>query len=209
LREGQFIQQNLEKWKIYQYEPTTDPDEMAKRLTELVNDLGYAKTFYPQSKVTEYLNKLASGIYLGIYGNKKEESSRIARFWKSELPLVIRRHHRELLYSAIIFVLFAVIAAFSAAHDEQFVRGVLGDNYVQMTEENIARGDPFGVYKSQDSLSMFLWIAVNNVKVSFLIFVSGIFAGLGTVWLLFSNGVMLGSFNIIFLPRAWAGNPCW
>ncbi|MEO6961827.1 MAG: stage II sporulation protein M [Puia sp.] len=201
MREGQFIQQNLEKWKTYQYEPTTDPDEMAMRFTELVNDLGYAKTFYPQSKVTEYLNKLAAGIYLGIYKNKKEESSRIVRFWKSELPLVIRKHHNELLYSFIIFMLFALMAAFSAAHDQHFVRGVLGDGYVEMTEENIAKGDPFGVYKSQGALSMFLWIAVHNIQVSFLIFVSGILAGVGTVWLLFSNGVMLGSFQYYFFAK--------
>ena len=201
MREGQFIQQNIEKWKIYQYEPTTDPDEMADRFTELVNDLGYAKTFYPHSKVTLYLNKLASGIYLGIYKNKKEESSRIVRFWKTELPLLIRKYHRELLYSFLIFLFFALVAAFSAANDQQFVRGVLGNNYVEMTEQNIAKGDPFGVYKNQDSLSMFLGIAVHNVQVSFLIFVAGILAGLGSIWLLFSNGVMLGAFQYYFFSK--------
>jgi uncharacterized membrane protein SpoIIM required for sporulation len=201
VREGQFIQQNIAKWKIYQYEPTTDPDEMAERFTELVNDLGYAKTFYPQSKVTAYLNKLASGIYLGIYKNKKEESSRITRFWKRELPLVIRKYHRELLYSFLFFLFFALIAAFSAANDQQFVRGVLGNSYVEMTEQNIAKGDPFGVYKNQDSLSMFLWIAVHNVQVSFMIFVTGLLAGLGTIWMLFNNGVMLGSFQYFFFSK--------
>ncbi|HVY73453.1 MAG TPA: stage II sporulation protein M [Puia sp.] len=201
MREGQFIQQNIEKWKTYQYEPTSDPDEMAKRFTELVNDLGYARTFYPHSKVTEYLNRLSSGIYLGIYRNKKEESSRILRFWKSELPEVIRRHHRELLYSFIIFLVFALIAAFSAAHDQQFVRGVLGDQYVEMTEDNIAKGDPFGVYKDEHALTMFLAIAINNIRVAFMIFVTGILACLGTVWLLFTNGVMLGSFQYYFFSK--------
>jgi uncharacterized membrane protein SpoIIM required for sporulation len=201
VREGQFIQQNIEKWKTYQYEPTTDPDETARRFTELVDDLGYSRTFYPHSKVTEYLNRLASGIYLGIYKNKKEESSRIVRFWKTELPVIVRKHHRELLYSLIIFLVFAIMAAFSASHDQHFVRGVMGDSYVEMTEENIAKGDPFGVYKSQDPLSMFLWIAVHNIQVAFLIFVSGILACLGTVWLLFRNGVMLGSFQYYFFAK--------
>jgi uncharacterized membrane protein SpoIIM required for sporulation len=201
VREGQFIQQNIEKWKIYQYEPTTDPDEMAERFTELVNDLGYAKTFYPHSKVTLYLNKLASGIYLGIYKNKKEESSRIIRFWKTELPLVIRKHHRILFYSFLIFLFFVLMAVFSAANDQTFVRGVLGNGYMEMTEQNIAKGDPFGVYKSQDSLSMFLWIAVHNVQVSFMIFIGGILAGLLTIWLLFQNGVMLGAFQYYFFSR--------
>jgi uncharacterized membrane protein SpoIIM required for sporulation len=201
VREGQFIQQNIEKWKFYQYQPTTDPDEMADRFTELVNDLGYAKTFYPQSRVTIYLNKLASGIYLGIYKNKKEDTSRFLRFWKTELPLVIRKHHRVLLYSFIIFLVFALMAAFSAANDQDFVRGVLGNRYMEMTEQNIAKGDPFGVYKEQDSLSMFLWIAVHNVQISFMIFVAGILAGLGTIWMLFNNGVMLGAFQYYFFSK--------
>jgi uncharacterized membrane protein SpoIIM required for sporulation len=201
VREGQFIQQNIEKWKIYQYEPTTDPDEMAERFTELVNDLGYAKTFYPQSKVTIYLNKLASGIYLGIYKNKKEESSRITRFWKEELPLIIRKHHSIILYSFLIFLFFALMAAFSAANDQGFVRGVLGNDYMEKTEQNITKGEPFGVYKEMDPLSMFLWIAVHNVKVSFMIFITGILAGLGTIWLLFNNGVMVGAFQYYFFSR--------
>jgi uncharacterized membrane protein SpoIIM required for sporulation len=201
VREGLFIKKNIDKWRQYQYQPATDPDEMADQFTDLVNDLGYAKTFYPQSKVTAYLNGLASRIYLGIYRNKKEESSRILRFWRTELPLVIRKHHQRILYSFIIFALFGIMAAFSAAHDETFVRGVLGDQYVDMTEDNIAKGDPFGVYKQSDPLSMFFYIVDNNVQVAFLIFISGFLLSIGTVWYLFQNGVMLGAFQYYFFSR--------
>jgi uncharacterized membrane protein SpoIIM required for sporulation len=201
VREGLFIKKNIDKWKQYQYDPAKDPDEMAGQFTDLVNDLGYAKTFYPQSKVTQYLNGLASRIYLGIYRNKKEEASRIWRFWKTELPLIVRKYHREIGYSFLIFLLFAVMAAFSAAHDESFVRGVLGDQYVDMTEENIAHGDPFGVYKHQDQLSMFFYIAVNNIQVSFTIFVLGFLVSIGTVWQLFRNGVMVGAFQYYFFAK--------
>jgi uncharacterized membrane protein SpoIIM required for sporulation len=206
VREGKFLQKNMDKWKQYQYEAATEPDEMARQFTELVNDLGYAKTFYPHSKVTAYLNKLAARIYLGIYRNKKEDSSRIIRFWKTELPLTVRKYHRELLYSFCIFLLFAILAAFSAAHQEDFVRGVLGDGYVEMTEENIARGDPFGVYKEGNQLLMFLEIAQNNIRVSFMMFVTGFFAGLGTLYMLFQNGVMLGAFQYYFFAKGlgWA-----
>ena len=201
MREGLFIKKNIDKWKQYQYEPATDPDEMAGQFTELVNDLGYSKTFYPHSKVTQYLNGLASRIYLGIYRNKKERVSRILNFWKIELPTVVRKYHREIFYSFLVFTLFAVLAAFSAAHDETFVRGVLGDRYMDMTEENIARGDPFGVYKHDNQLNMFTWIAVNNIKVSFMVFVSGFILSIGTVWQLFTNGVMLGAFQYYFFTK--------
>jgi uncharacterized membrane protein SpoIIM required for sporulation len=201
VREGLFIKKNIDKWKQYQYEPASDPDEMAGQFTELVNDLGYAKTFYPHSRVTQYLNGLASRIYLGIYRNKKEESSRILRFWKTELPMVVYRYRREILYSFLIFLLFALFAAFSAAHDETFVRGVLGDGYVDMTEDNIAKGDPFGVYKDGNGLNMFMAIALNNVSVAFITFIAGFLVGVGTVWYLFQNGVMLGAFQYFFFAQ--------
>jgi uncharacterized membrane protein SpoIIM required for sporulation len=201
VREGLFIKKNIDKWRKYQYETTTDPDEMAQQFTELVNDLGYSKTFYPHSKVTQYLNDLASRIYLNIYKNKREETSRIGRFFKTELPLTIRKHHREILYAFLIFVGFALIAAFSAAHDETFVRGVMGDDYVEMTEDNISKGEPFGVYKQGSALNMFAYIALNNIFVSFRVFVFGIFIGLGSIKEMFLNGVMVGSFQYYFFAK--------
>ncbi len=206
MREGLFIKRNLEKWKKYQYESSSDPDEMAQEFTELVNDLGYSRTFYPQSKVTVYLNGLASKIYLGIYRNKKERRSRLITFWTTELPLVVRRHHRQLLYSLLLFTAFVLMAVFSTSQDQTFVRSILGDGYVEMTEDNIAKGDPFGVYKSSDRLTMFLTIALNNIKVSFMIFVGGLLATVGTVWLLFNNGLMLGAFQTFFFMHGLGWN---
>lgn len=201
MREGKFLQKNMEKWKQVENASGVEPDEMARQFTELVNDLGYAKTFYPQSRVTDYLNHLAARIYLNIYRNKKEERSRVGQFVKTELPLVLYKHRRALLYSFLLFLCFSLIAAFSAAHDEQFVRGVLGDGYVDMTEQNIANGDPFGVYKDGDAMGMFSAIAYNNIRVAFLMFISGFFAGIGTLYMLFKNGFMLGAFQYYFFAR--------
>ncbi len=174
---------------------------MASQFTELVNDLGYSKTFYPQSKVTAYLNGLASRIYLGIYKNKKEESSRIIRFWKTELPMVIYRHRRALLIALSVFILFSIIGAGSAAHDRTFISAILGPDYVQMTEENISNGDPFGVYKGEEEWRMFVSIAINNIQVAFYVFVLGFLLSLGTGWLLLKNGVMVGVFQYLFFSK--------
>jgi len=48
---------------------------------------------------------------------------------------------------------------------------------------------------------MFLTIAFNNIQVSFWVYVLGIFAGLWTVYLLFTNGIMLGSFEFFFFSK--------
>lgn len=201
-----FIKKNIEKWKRYQYEKTADPDELARQFTEIVDDLGYARTFYPQSRVTAYLNGLASRIYLDIYRNKKEDSSRIVRFWKTELPLMIRNYQREVFLAGLLFLLFATIAAFSASHDESFVRGILGDGYVEMTEDNIARGDPFGVYRDENATLMFVRILVNNIRVAVLTFVAGLLPAVGVGWFLMINGAMVGAFQYYFFAKGlgWA-----
>ena len=78
---------------------------MARDFVQLVDDLSYAKTFYPSSRVTRYINALASKIYLGIYQNRKEESNRLVRFWKYDVPLTVYKHWRIMLFSFFIFCL--------------------------------------------------------------------------------------------------------
>ncbi len=70
-----------------------------------------------------------------------------------------------------------------------------------MTEENIAKGDPFGVYKQASELPMFYFIAQNNLQVAFYTFVSGIFLSVGTVIALIRNGIMIGSFEYFFFSK--------
>ena len=200
MREGQFIKRNIERWKRYQ-EATDDPDETASRFVHLVEDLSYARTFYPFSNTVRYINGLAADIYINIYKNKKEQRDRIAHFFSTEVPLTIRAHHRTLLFALITFMVFIAIGVFSAREDQTFVRAVLGDGYVDMTERNIANDDPFGVYKDDNEFFMFVRIAFNNILVSFYAFVLGITLGLGTIYMLFKNGLMLGVFEYMFFQH--------
>jgi uncharacterized membrane protein SpoIIM required for sporulation len=70
-----------------------------------------------------------------------------------------------------------------------------------MTEANIAKNDPFAVYKQQNEFLMFLYIGGNNIYVALVTFVSGVFASVGTVFALFRNGIMLGSFQYFFFSK--------
>ncbi len=200
MREGQFIKRNIDRWKSYE-QPTNDPDEVAKRFTYLVDDLAYAKTFYPFSNTVKYINSMAAAIYLSIYRNKKEKKERFVTFWTTELPLIVYKHRRTLLFTFLFFIVFVAIGVFSAKYDQTFVRAVLGDGYVDMTERNIANGDPFGVYKQQNELVMFLRIAMNNIGVAFYCFAMGIFLSAGTLYVLFRNALMLGTFEYMFFQH--------
>lgn len=201
MREAMFIKKNAEKWKEYQQLETDNPDETAERFITLIDDLAYAKTFYPRSKVTRWINGIAASIYQSIYRNRKEKYSRIFLFWKYELPLLFRRYHLIFLCTVLMFLLATGIGIYSSMHNEDFVRYILGDNYVDMTERNIANGDPFGVYKSDNAFNMFITIAFNNIRVAFQAFAGGFTAGLWTIYILWFNGVMLGSFQYIFFAK--------
>ncbi|UEG49322.1 stage II sporulation protein M [Ferruginibacter lapsinanis] len=196
-----FIKKNVDKWNEYQHSESTDPDETAERFVTLVDDLSYAKTFYPKSKVTRWINSIAASIYLNIYQNKKEKYNRFFIFWKYELPLLFKRYHRILLFTFLVFLLFVAIGVFGSIKEPGFIRGVLGDAYVNMTEENIANGDPFGVYKSDNPFTMFVHIAMNNIFVAFLMAIGGILCGAGTLFSMWQNGLMLGCFQYMFFAK--------
>lgn len=201
MREALFIKKNAQKWNEYQYLQTEDPDQMADRFITLLDDLSYSKTFYPHSKVTRWINSLAVSIYQTIYQNRKQRFSRLITFWQYELPLMFRKHHRMFLYSFLFFVLLFTMGVLSSMKDDQFVTGVLGEDYVAMTEENIEKGDPFGVYSSESRFSMWVRIAFNNIKVGFLMVAGGIFFGIGTLYVFFTNSIMVGSFQYMFFAK--------
>ncbi|MGY4383618.1 putative membrane protein SpoIIM required for sporulation [Pedobacter sp. UYP24] len=201
MKEALFVKQNSEKWKAYEQLHSNSPDELANRFIDITNDLAYAKTFYPKSKTTAYLNGVAALLHQSIYKNKKGNAGRFVKFWKFELPLLFYKYRRQLLYAFLFFVFFSLIGALSAKYDDTFVRLIMGDTYVNMTNENIAKGDPFGVYKNQGEFQMFFMIAANNTFVTFYTFVSGIFLSIGPVLAMLRNGVMLGSFEYYFFSK--------
>jgi uncharacterized membrane protein SpoIIM required for sporulation len=201
LREALFIKKNRERWLKNQHTPAEDPDEMAKDFTQLVDDLAYAKTFYPSSKVTRYINSEASKIYLSIYKNRKEESNRLVTFWKYDLPLTIRKHHKVVLFVFLVFLIFFSIGFFVSKQDEGVARDFFGDRYVDKTLENIAEGNPFGIYESGNPFLSWLLLMIHNIRVSLLMFAAGIFAGIPSLYLLAQNAAMVGIFDQFFAAK--------
>ncbi len=201
MREAAFVKRNTDRWRAIDEAPTQDPDELTERFVELTDDLSYAQTFYPQANVTRYLNGLTAQMHRGLMQNKRADRNRFLTFWAVELPTLFYQSQRLLLVSAIVFGLACAVGWVSAAHDATFVRLILGDSYVNMTLENIKKGEPLGVYGGSDSATMFLEITLNNIMVALRAFVMGILFSVGTVLMLFFNGVMLGAFQEFFYER--------
>ncbi|MCU7548945.1 stage II sporulation protein M [Chitinophagaceae bacterium LB-8] len=202
MREGLFIKKNKDRWERIQNGASKDADEVAKDFTRLVDDLAYAKTFYPNGKVTPYINGLAARIYLNIYQNRKEESNRLIKFWKYDVPLTIQKHHLIILLAFVLFIIFFIVGFFSSYKDPTFVREVLSDAYVDMTERNIEEGNPFGVYMMGNSFLMWLGLMINNIVVSFMYFAKGIFFGIPTISSLIKEAMRLGAFEFMFYAKS-------
>lgn len=205
MREAAFVKQNKDKWQKFesalQNNALLSPGELSALYLEVTDHLSYAQTFYPNSNTLQYLNSLASRAHQKIYRNKKEPKNRFITFFTEEFPREFYQYQKQLLLAFLVFVLFVAAGSFSAASDGAFVRSILGDAYVNMTLENIANDDPMAVYKKMGEMEMFLGITINNVRVALMAFVFGIFAGLGTLFIIMQNAIMLGSFQYFFYEK--------
>ncbi|MEK7256397.1 MAG: stage II sporulation protein M, partial [Bacteroidota bacterium] len=108
---------------------------------------------------------------------------------------------KDLLTSFLVFMLAIAIGMVSSAADPDFLQVILGEDYVEMTKENIKSGDPMGVYKQKGEFNAFLGITLNNVRVAFFTFILGVFYAIGTIGILLYNGVMLGAFQFFFIQE--------
>lgn len=202
MKEITFLKQNADKWEAYEdkinKKESLKPSELTEMFVEITDDLSYSNTNYPQSKTLAYVNGVASRIHQAVYKNKKESVNRLVRFYAYELPSMFSKHHQLLLYSFIVFLIATIIGIVSQLVDDNFVRIILGDAYVDETLDRIKRGNPIGIYGEGNQFLMFYYITKNNIQVSFLAFISGLFTVFGTGYLLVSNGIMLGCFFTLF-----------
>ncbi|MDT7829998.1 stage II sporulation protein M [Pricia sp. S334] len=202
MREAAFVRQNKNKWATFENvlsnRTALPPDKLSDLYIEITDHLSYAKTFYGGSNTEFYLNTLASQAHQKIYKSKRESKNRILEFWKMEFPLMFYHHQRELLIAFLVFAFFTAVGIFSSASDGDFVRSILGDSYVNMTLENIEKDDPMAVYKQMGEFNMFLGITINNIRVALMAFAYGILLGIGTLYIMMRNGIMLGSFQYFF-----------
>jgi len=202
MKEAVFFRQNRGKWKRYEdclkNIGQQSPDSLADIYIDITNDLSFAQSHYPNSRICFYLNSLSIRLHQFINRKKKEKFSRILTFWKYEVPRVMYDARKELLYSFLIFAVSVTIGIFSTAFDEDFPRLILGDHYVNMTIRNIKNGDPMAVYKSASEGTMFFGITINNIRVSFTVFACGVFTSIASAYILLRNGIMLGCFQYFF-----------
>ena len=129
MKEVTFIRRNIEKWKetekLWSGRASLSPDQLADAYTDLTADLAFAQTHFPTSRITIYLNNLASALHNVIYRIRRR-MDRIFTFWTQEVPQTMYHARKELLVSVLIFLASVLVGIVSAANDDNFVRLILG-----------------------------------------------------------------------------------
>jgi uncharacterized membrane protein SpoIIM required for sporulation len=134
------------------------------------------------------LNQLLGRTHNIIYSSRKRGALDILTFLRKDYP----RHFRRLLpYTLTAIALFAaggLLGTLLTLARHGFMESVLGPSMVETIHHHQMWTHSIVGMKPQESSR----IMTNNLSVTFTTFAAGITAGLGTIWLIFFNGFLMG-----------------
>jgi uncharacterized membrane protein SpoIIM required for sporulation len=135
-----------------------------------------------------YLNQLLARAHNIIYSANKTSPSAIISFFTVTYPRVFRRHWRYVQIALLIFAVSAAVGAALTYQDPDFKLSIIGPQMVQTIEKREMWTHSIVGIKPLASSA----IMTNNISVGFMTFALGITGGLGTIYMMLFNGLMLG-----------------
>jgi uncharacterized membrane protein SpoIIM required for sporulation len=154
----------------------------------VVSDLALAQRDFPDDQLTLWLNGLASRAHLRLYRAPAPSWQRFGRFFWTDFARRFRAARPYLLMAALL--LFGPAAlAYVGALFEPTLRDALVPASLRQVMSN---GRTWTDIQPALRPGMATLIFTNNIQVSFLAFAGGVLCGLGTAYVLISNGLLLG-----------------
>lgn len=156
---------------------------------QLVADLAYARMCFAGHPVATELERLVSQAHSLLYQAGQTRSRNWWEFWRRTWPARVREASRHILLATGLFWVAAAVGfVFTAQRpflESFFVSPPMRQaiNSGKLWTESLTRTAP----------SAGSQIATNNIQVSLLVWALGLTFGIGTVWLLIVNGLMLGA----------------
>jgi uncharacterized membrane protein SpoIIM required for sporulation len=141
---------------------------------------------------SRYLNQLLGRAHNAIYSGQKKTVGGIWQFYAREYPRIFRRFLPYTATATAVFFLGAIAGTFFTLSDPDYMREFLPPNLVTSIERHEMWTHSIVSVKPQASSA----IMTNNLSVSFMTFAAGITAGIGTLYMLFFNGMMLGVIGV-------------
>ncbi|HEY3898652.1 MAG TPA: stage II sporulation protein M [Chthoniobacter sp.] len=160
-------------------------------------DLGRVATFASEPELKKYLESLTARAYGEIHETRDRGSKfRPIHWFVNEFPRAFRRQSGAFVISCLITVVAMIFGGLATVFDQDAKEAIvpaqfahlLGDPAKRVAEEEHAKHSRIGGYHSVFASELM----TNNIKVSILTLGLGITFGIGTIVLLFYNGVILG-----------------
>jgi len=199
VKEDKFISKNINKWqKLEAYNETLskhglsalDSDELKEFIglyRNVSHHLSYAQTFFSGSNIASYLNQLIGVSHNYVFVREERGLPGFWHYVSKGFPLAIREFRGYIYASGAIFMIGALLAFVLVMIDS--VYGSFFFPGVSVYDLNL---DP-----TDDGAWMYplfsSFIMTNNIRVSFLAFALGATAGIGTAYVLFYNGLIVGA----------------
>jgi uncharacterized membrane protein SpoIIM required for sporulation len=166
---------------------------LARLYREATADLARLQTFQGQEGLEDeletYLNHLVARAYSQIYRSSPPRMASLWRFLRSGFPVAFRETLPWTMLAVSVFALGLAYGFITAISDTSFVALIVPPQLIQKVEEGTVWFDSILAVKPLASSL----IMTNNVSVSFLAFALGMTFGLGTLYLMVFNGLMVGS----------------
>jgi uncharacterized membrane protein SpoIIM required for sporulation len=160
-------------------------------------DLGRIATFAAEPELRGYLESLTARAYAEIHETRERGRRRSWLGWFTrDFPRAFRRRWTAFVLSVAITLVGMIFGGFAVALDEDAKEAImpgqfanhLGDPAKRVAEEEQAKKDRLG----GEHASFASMLMANNIGVSIRAMAFGMTWGIGTIVLLFYNGVILG-----------------
>jgi uncharacterized membrane protein SpoIIM required for sporulation len=169
--------------------------ELSLLYRQIAADLAAVREDRGAVRYTGYLNQLLARAHNIIYSAQKASPSAVLTYFWEEYPRVFRENLNYCALSFLIFFFSAVIGAAVTYHDPDFKVKIIGPAMVETIEKHKMWTDSIVGIKPLASSG----IMTNNISVAFTTFAAGITGGLGTIYMMTFNGLLIGVI----------GTACW
>lgn len=162
--------------------------ELGLLYRQTASDLSTVREDPVSGNLAAYLNQLLARAHNLIYMGRRTEPRGILRFYREAYPQIFRATFPYTLSAFVIFLAMAVVGVLVTLGDAGFQRFFLGPAMSDTIERREMWTHSILTIKPLASSL----ILTNNLAVSATAFALGITAGLGTVYMLAVNGLLIG-----------------
>lgn len=166
-----------------------------KDYRRLCQHLAMAKSRRYAAGLISRLNGLVQQGYEALYGQSLNNRASIIEFLIYGFPAALRANSRFLWVAAIVFMLPYAAIMIACMVNDQMIYSVMDSGNVRMMESMY---DPslgkLGRERQSDSdIQMFGFYIYNNIGIAFKCFATGVFLGIGSLFVLAFNGLSIGA----------------